>query len=141
MRSQNTSNLGAGLDIAFVAYLLNDLNLTIEASGSTFDQGYIGCKAHLVHMSSCGDVIQRIKHNVKGPEPRDVELGIHDVCMIGLELCVRPELLRNFLGNLNENFHISVFHIYHLWTAHIMRTRGAWGSSQGSGASAQGESV
>lgn len=64
-------------------------------------------------MTSCGDVVQRIKHNVEGLEPRDVELGVHNVRMVGLELCVRPELLRNFLGNLDESIHISAFHIYY----------------------------
>lgn len=62
-------------------------------------------------MTSCGDVVQRIEYNVEGFEPRDVELGIHNVRMVGLELCVRPELLRNLLGNLDESIHISVFHI------------------------------
>jgi hypothetical protein len=62
-------------------------------------------------VSSSGDVVQCIKHDIEGLKPRDVKLGIHNVRMVGLELCVRPELLRNFLGNLDESVHVLVFQI------------------------------
>lgn len=55
--------------------------------------------------------------------------------MVGLELCVRPELLRDFLGNLDERIHISVFHIYY-HNPNVRRL--SEGLLQRSGASARG---
>lgn len=76
-------------------------------------------------MTPCSNIVQRVKHNVEGLEPRNVKLWVHNVRKIGLELCVGPELLRNFFGNLKYTIQVSVFDIICRQPFHVMRTRGA----------------
>jgi hypothetical protein len=51
-------------------------------------------------MSACIEVIERVKDDVELLEPRDVELRILDVVVVGFDLDVGIELLRRFFGNL-----------------------------------------
>lgn len=82
------------------ANLSNDLDLSVEAGGSTLDQRHTGCKAHPVDMTSSRQVVQGVENNVECLEPIHVELAVHDVRMIGLQLSARLEIVRNFFRNL-----------------------------------------
>jgi hypothetical protein len=82
------------------ANLRNDLDLPIEASCSTLDQGHASCKTHPVDMTPSRQVVECIEHDVKLLEPTNVELAVHDVRMIGHQLCAGLKIMRNFLRNL-----------------------------------------
>jgi len=45
-------------------------------------------------------IIQRIEDDIETGEPVDVELGVLDVRMVGLQLRAGPELARDLLGHL-----------------------------------------
>lgn len=64
--------LGSCFDCAVITgrdAFLDDLDLTIEAGCAALDKWYISSKAHLVHMSSRLQIIQRIENNRKAFEP------------------------------------------------------------------------
>lgn len=82
------------------ANLFNDLDLSIESCGSTLDQWHTGCKTHPVDMTPSSQVIQRVENNVECLEPIHVELTVHDVRMVGLQLCAGLEIMRDFFRNL-----------------------------------------
>ena len=74
------------------AHLLDDLHLPIEASCPTLDQGHIRGQTHLVDMSSCIEIIQRIEHQIKAFKPFYIETRIFNVRVVRFELDVRIEL-------------------------------------------------
>jgi len=76
------------------------LNVAVEAGGTTLDERYIASQAHLVDMSACIEVIERVEDDVELLEPCDVELRVLDVVVVGFDLDVGVELLRRFFGNL-----------------------------------------
>lgn len=82
------------------ANLFDNLNLTIEPGSPTLNQRHPGCKTHAIYMASCLEIVQRIEHDVEGPEPIHIELGIRDVCMVCFELSAGLELVRNFFRDL-----------------------------------------
>lgn len=82
------------------ANLFNDLDLSVEASCSTLNQGYTSCKAHSVDMTASSQVVQRVENNVERLEPIHVELAVHDIRMISLQFCARLKIMRDFFRNL-----------------------------------------
>lgn len=85
-----------------VPNLLDDLNLAIEAGGTTLYQRHIRSKTHAVNVAARSEVIKCIEDHVETPEPVDVEFRVHDVRVIPLELRTGLELLRDILGNLGQ---------------------------------------
>lgn len=94
-----------------LSYLFDDLDLAIEARSSTFNQWHISAKTHFVDVAPCGQVVQSVEDHRERSEPRDVELGIHNVGMVGLQFGVWAEFLRNLLRNLESRMSLSSFHI------------------------------
>ena len=94
-----------------LTYLFDDLDLAIEAHSSTLNQRHISAETHFVHVAPCGQIVQGIEDQCERSEPRDVELGIHDVGMVGLQFGVWTEFLRNLLRNLESRMSLSSFHI------------------------------
>jgi hypothetical protein len=84
-----------------VSHLLDDLDLAVETRGAALDQRDIRCQAHLVHMPPRIQVVERIEDNVEGLEPRDVELRVLDVVVVGLDLDVGVEPARRLFRNLS----------------------------------------
>lgn len=80
--------------------LLDDLNLTIETSGTTFNERNISSQAHLIHMSSRLQIIQRIENHCEPLEPGDIELGVFNVGMVSLEFDIWIEGMRRLFRNL-----------------------------------------
>lgn len=107
--------------VACCRTLLDDLDLTIESSRTTFNQRNIRSQAHLIHMSPCIQVIQRIKHHGETLEPVDIELRILDVCMVSLELHIWVELVRRFLSHLCPQLSVYVFLSYSHLTNQSLR--------------------
>jgi len=68
------------------SYLLDDLDLSVEACGATLDQGDVGGQTHLIDMPPCIQVIQRIEDDAEGPEPCNVELFVLDVGVVRFNL-------------------------------------------------------
>lgn len=95
--------LGCFLSCTIVACrlpLLDNLNLTIETSRSTFDERNIGSQTHLINMPSRIQVIQSVEDHCEALEPVHIELRILDVRMMRLQLYFRVELMRRILSNL-----------------------------------------
>lgn len=85
-----------------LAHLLDDLSLPVEACGTTLDQRYISCQAHLVHMAARLQVVQSIENNLKALEPCDIEAGVLDIVVVGLDLDIWVELARGLFRNLSR---------------------------------------
>lgn len=90
-----------------VPNLLDDLNLTIEARGTTLYQGHLRSKTHAVDVAARSEVIKCIEDYVETSEPVDVECRVQDVRVMRLELRIRLESLRDLLGNLGQYFSVS----------------------------------
>lgn len=84
------------------AYLADDLHLAIEASGATFNQGHVGSQAHLVHVATRLEVVQRVENDAERLEPRDVEFVVLDVGVVRLDVDVRVESASRFLCDLRH---------------------------------------
>ena len=78
-------------------------------------------------MASCGEIVKRIEYDPEGLKPRDVELGIHNVAMVGLKFGVWSELLRNFLCNLESRMSITPFQIHYSRSYVVLQMRDAEG--------------
>jgi len=89
-----------GLSLPDVLYLLDDLNLSFETGCSTLDQRHIGGNTHLVDVTSRGNVVQSVEDNLEALEPLDIELRVHDVRVVCLDLDVRIESVGGFFGDL-----------------------------------------
>jgi hypothetical protein len=85
-----------------VSHLLDDLDLPVEARGAALDQRDIGGQTHLVHVPPRIEVIERIEDDVEGLEPRDIELRVLDVVVVGLDLDVGVEPARRLFRNLSR---------------------------------------
>lgn len=81
-------------------YFLDDLNLSIETSRSTFYQRHVSRKAHFVDMSPGVQIIQRIEDNIETLKKVEVEVGVLDVCVMRFELYVRIECCGTLFGYL-----------------------------------------
>lgn len=80
--------------------LLDDLHLAVESRGATFDQWYIRCQTHLVHVSASFEIVQGIKGNAKLLKPCYSELVILDVGVVRDNFHIRVESLCRLLGYL-----------------------------------------
>lgn len=80
--------------------LFDNLNLAIKTSGAAFDQRNIRSKAHFVDMSSSFQVIQCVEYDAKFSKPRNSEISIFNVGVVGDDFDVWIELLGDFLSNL-----------------------------------------
>ena len=83
-------------------YLFDDLYLPVKASCSTLDQGHIRGQTHLVDMSSCIEIVQRIEHQIKALKPFDIETRVFNVRMVRFELDMRVELRGGIFGDLTQ---------------------------------------
>jgi hypothetical protein len=75
--------------------------LAIEASSATLNQRNIGCEAHPVDMSARIQIVQCIEDEAESLEPRDVELAILDVVVVGYDADVGVELAGRLFRNLS----------------------------------------
>jgi hypothetical protein len=73
--------------------------LTVEPGGTTLDQRYIGRQAHFVDMSARTNIVQSTEDHIEPLKPLDVELGIHNVCVVRNDLDIGIESLGYVLGN------------------------------------------
>jgi hypothetical protein len=85
-----------------VSHLLDDLDLPVEARGAALDKRNIGCQTHLVHVPPRIQIVERIEDDVECLEPRDVELRVLDVVVVGLDLDVGVEPARRLFRNLSH---------------------------------------
>ena len=83
-------------------YLSDDLYLPVEASCSALYQGHIRGQTHLVDMSSCIEIIQRIEHQIKALKPFYIETGVLNVRVMRFELDLRIEFRGGIFGDLVE---------------------------------------
>lgn len=72
-------------------YLLDNLNLAIETSGSAFYQRHVSRKAHFVDMPPCIQIVKRIEDDVETLKEFEIEVGVLDVCVMRFKLDVRIE--------------------------------------------------
>lgn len=77
--------------------LLDNLYLPIESRSAALHERNIRSQAHLVDMSSCFQIVQRVEDHREAPKPADVELGILDVGMVSHQLHIRIEGMRRLL--------------------------------------------
>jgi len=85
-----------------VAHLLDNLHLSIEAGGTTLNQGDVRSQAHLVDMPPRVQVIQGIEDEIEALKPVDVEIRVFDVCVVCFKFNVGIELPGGFFRNLNR---------------------------------------
>lgn len=81
-------------------HLLNDLNLSLETGCSTLNQGHVGCNAHLVDVTSRGNVVQGVENYLEALEPFDIELRIHDIRVVRLDVDMWVETVGSLFGDL-----------------------------------------
>lgn len=84
-----------------VAHPLYDLNLAVEAGGTTLDQWHIGRETHLVDMSARIQVVKRVEDDMEALEPRDVELAVLDVVVVCYDVNIGVELGSRLFRNLS----------------------------------------
>lgn len=84
------------------SHLFDHLHLAVKASGTTLDQGHIGCQAHPVDMTPGLEIVQGVKDYIKFSEPGHRELDVLDVGMMCFELHIGIETCRRFLGDLES---------------------------------------
>ncbi len=104
--SADRKALGDILDRAVVASchtLLDDLHLTVESSGTTLYERYVGCKAHLVDMPSCINIIEGVEYQLEGGKPRHTEFGVFNVGMMRNNLDGRIEFLCHLFCDLDTS--------------------------------------
>lgn len=118
---------------AKVTNLLNDLDLTIEARGPAFYQGHIRSETHAIDVAARSEVIKCIEDDVEASEPVDVELRVHDVRVVRLELRTGLELLRNLLGNLAPSSFVRTAVGVWKWDARVRGERSGALSREGVG--------
>lgn len=59
-------------------------------------------------MAASLQVVQGIENNIEGSKPILIELAVLDIGMVGLELCIWLELVRDFFCDLSMEGNITV---------------------------------
>lgn len=86
--------------LSISSHLLDHLNLSIETRRATLDEWYISSQTHPIDMASCIEIIKGIENDIERFKPVDSKLTVLYIRVIGVEFRIRPELLRNFFGDL-----------------------------------------
>lgn len=73
--------------------------MSVEASGATLNQRYVGSQAHFVDVPPGVEVIQGVKDDSKASEPRHVEVRFFDVCVMSHNFDIWVEFLGSLFGN------------------------------------------
>lgn len=84
--------------------LLDDLDLAVEASSATLNEGNVSSQTHLVDVAPCVQVVEGVKHHCESAKPLNAELSVLDIGMVGHDLDRGIELFRYFLRDLK--FHV-----------------------------------
>ena len=84
---------------------LDDLDLAIEPSSTTFNEWDVCSQTHFVDVPSCFQIIQRIKNHCKSFKPRHIELGVLYVRMVGFELRIGIKSMCCLFRDLVTEYH------------------------------------
>ena len=80
----------------------DDLDLPVESSCTTLNQGNICRQAHPVNMSSSIEIVERIEDEIESLEPVDIEFGVFDIGMMRFKFDVRIEFGGCFFRDLKR---------------------------------------